>query len=267
MTPQHKIYPTLRWFICLFVSLALLFAAMNYQRNTLHWLAYTCWALLFTGTIYSWLAIRKWKWQWTLPEYVFANMEFDIKTPTKYTQGFFGPGDLHATHNTLKTDKVGQLNLKVSTWSTYYPLGFFNVKYTLPPVPPIWIYPEPVNHHSGMDNTATQDELTALRAYQPGDKRKHILKKTQSLPMEQWQVKSNESNLHNAESKATTLDWSSLPEQWTTQQKLEQLSYDVAACSEQTQFNLVLPHYVIESGAGSTHKHKAWQTLAMEWDT
>lgn len=263
---KFRYFPTWRWTLCLLVSLAVLFAAINYQKNALHWLAYACWSLMVLGSLYSrWIA-RHLKWEWKQPDHVFANQSWELSSNLVHMDGVFGEGDVKYAENVLATSAIGLLTLKVSTWTTEYPLGLFRVRYTLPAVKPVWVYPEPLNHRMAMASSVREPEWTNIREYQMGDRPKLILKKTQALPPAYWQVRSHDDARVNQTTLITELKWASLPTHWSLLEKLQQLSYDIEQLSDTEHFSLVLPHGTLPRGNGMPHKHHAWKLLAQEWE-
>lgn len=262
----YRFFPTWRWLLCLLVSFAVLFAAINYQKNALHWLAYACWSLIVLGTIYSWWNARHWHWEWSTPEFAFADQDWSIASNQDNILGIFGPGDLDSANCSVKTTTIGLLALRVSTWTTEYPLGLFKVKYRLPPPSAVWIYPQPLNHRHFQQNAVHEPEWTDIRGYQQGDRPKLLVRKTQALPMAYWQVRGQDDATIAHEDKNTDLNWASLPEHWTLLEKLQQLSYDIEQLSEHVAFSCTLPHGHLPLGRGAPHKHLAWKMLAQEWE-
>lgn len=264
-TRKYRYFPTWRWLLCLLVSFAVLFAAINYQKNALHWLAYACWSLLTLGSIYSrWTATRM-TWEWTQPEFAFADQVWEVSSNQSHVNGIFGEGDLRYAENQIRTSTMGLVSLAVSTWTTEYPLGLFKVRYTLPPPKPVWVYPQPVNHRTAMESSTKEPEWTNVREYQPGDRPKLLLKKTQALPIEHWQVRSPDDARVSRKMLSSELTWAKLPAHWALLEKLQQLSYDVNELGDTESFSLVLPHGHLPRGHGMPHKHHAWKLLAQEW--
>lgn len=264
-TGQYRFLPTWRWVLCLIVSLAVFFAAINYQKNALHWLAYACWSLIILGSVYSrWIASHL-VWKWTQPEFVFANQTWEISSNQAHVAGVFGEGDVQHAENNVKTNTMGLLSLNVSTWSTEYPLGLFRVRYALPALNPVWVYPQPLNHRTSQETSVREPEWTNVREYQAGDRPKLLIKKTQALPINHWQVRSHDDARVAQRNTATELKWAALPAHWTLLEKLQQLSYDVEQLGNTENFSLVLPHGSLARGQGMPHKHHAWKLLAREW--
>lgn len=265
-TKKYRFFPTWRWVLCLLVSLAVLFAAINYQKNALHWLAYACWSLMILGSIYSrWIASHL-SWEWKQPEYAFSNQTWALTSNQAHVSGVFGEGDVQYAENEVNSTTMGLLSLKTSTWTTEYPLGLFKVRYTLPTPKPIWVYPQPLNHRTAMETSVHEPEWTNVREYQAGDRPKLLIKKTQALPIEHWQVRSHDDARVSQKSTTAELKWAELPAHWTLLEKLQQLSYDVEQLGDADNFSLVLPHGHLPRGHGMPHKHHAWKLLAQEWE-
>jgi hypothetical protein len=266
ISTAYRFLPTWRWVLCLLVSLAVLFAAINYQKNALHWLAYACCSLLILGSIYSRWVAGQLAWEWRQPEHVFSNEAWTLSSNLAHIAGFFGAGDIKYAENEVKTDSVGLLSLNVSTWTTEYPLGLFRVRYSLPSTKPVWVYPQPVNHRKALETSTHEPELTNVREYQLGDRPKLLIKKTQALPIEHWQVRTHDDARVFQKSNASELSWAELPVHWTLLEKLQQLSYDIAQLSDTDNFTLVLPNGRLTRGHGIPHKHHAWKLLVQEWE-
>ena len=259
--------PTWRWGVCTVVSFAMLLAAMNYQKNALHWLAYTCWSLLLYSSMYSWYVTRAWKWDWQVPAFAFATQPWTVSMAQPYSGAFQG-GDISSYSNQIIAPNPGQVSLKAGVWSTEYPMGLFRTRFHVPPIPPVWVYPLPVNHRQ--EGLLQEIEWTHVREYQPGDASRHILKKTQSLPEEHWQVRSPWEDTKTHSLAYHALDWSRLPDHWSSEQRQQQLSFDIQRMLSTDVFDLILPTGGIGKGLGMEHKQRAWQALtlyAMTLDT
>ena len=263
---NYKFRPTVRGMICILVSFAVLLAAINYQKNALHWLAYTSWALVVLGSIYSYWSAKNVVWEWKQPDFVFANRAWELSSNQIHLAGVFGKGDVQYSENELKTDAIGLLSLKTSTWTTEYPLGLFKVRHILPAPKPVWVYPEPINHRIALETPVKDPEWTNVRQYQAGDRPKLLIKKTQALPMEHWQVRSPDDAKVLKHVATVDLNWATLPAHWTLLQKLQQLSYDIEQLSDAENFTLTLQHGHLARGHGMPHKHHAWKLLAQEWE-
>ena len=258
--------PTWRLMLFALVSLSVLAAAMNYQKNNLHWLSYACLGFMTIGVAYSWFITWTMHWQWSGPSFAFAHEGFTVNAENITMQGTFGEGDVLSKQNQCGAHTIGLLELKTSTWSTEYPLGLFRSVYTIPKINPIWIYPAKINHFGIEKHTIPDSEWTNIRGYQQGDRPKLLVKKTQTLPMTHWQVRTIASDLSSSPMhKASHLSWSDFPEHWTPLQKLEQLSYDVYQLGDNDVFFCTLKNGCLEEGKGMPHKHLAWKLLAQEW--
>ncbi len=187
---------------------------------------------------------------------------------TQPYSGVFQGGDILSYSNQIIAPNPGQVNLKAGVWSTEYPMGLFRARFHVPPIPPVWVYPLPVNHRQ--EGILQEIEWTHVREYQPGDAARHILKKTQSLPEEHWQVRSPWEDTKTHSLAYHALDWSRLPEHWSSEQRLQQLSFDIQSMLSTDVFDLILPTGGIGKGLGMEHKQRAWQALtlyAMTLDT
>ena len=262
----YRFVPTWRLGLYILVNLAVFFAALNYQKNALHWLAYSCCSLMLLGSLYSrWVANRL-PWHWEQPEHVFANETWNVSSIPMAPAGVFGEGDIHHADNEIKTSQLGIVLLKVSTWTTEYPLGLYRVHYKLPSLQPIWVYPQPLNHRLTLTTSVREPDWTSIREYQHGDRPKLVIKKTQSFPTSHWQVRSQDDADVAQKAPTTEIDWGQLPPDWSPLEKLQQLSYDIHHLSEVDNFSLVLPHGHLSKGNGMPHKHHAWKLLAQEWE-
>lgn len=253
-----RFYPTWRWGVCLVVSLAILFAAFNYQKNALHWLAYTCMSLMVYTTVYSWAVNKNRTWLWQQPHHVFATQQWSIHSNVTGPGVFFG-GDLISQSNTVTSPHPGVVTLKSGYWVTEYPLGLFRIRFKLPHMDPVWVYPQPVNHRAQGD--APDVEWTKVRTYQNGDSTRLLLKKTQSLPPTHWQVRDSAPGSKTRSEAVYILDWERLPAQWSADKKLQQLSFDIDTMRQHDVFDLALPTGSLGPGRGVEHQHQAWQAL------
>ena len=254
-----KFRPTWRWGVCAVVTMAMLFASINYQKNALHWLAYTCGALLLYSTAYSRYITRTWTWAWSVPVFAFASQTWRIETPLSIPGTFHG-GDLSESTHSITADSPGLLLLNTGVWSTEYPLGLFRTTFHVPALPPVWIYPQAINHRHR--TRAQEPDWTSIRDYQPGDGPRHILKKTQTLPPQHWQVRSNHTTHTNQEHTANILNWEHLPTEWSFDEKLQQLSFDIQNMGTTNIFEVTTPMGSIGKGHGIEHQHRAWRMLS-----
>lgn len=266
MMQIKKRYLTGRGFLLFGVTLAMLFSAINFQRNALFWAGYGVLSMLIMGVSASVLLCRpqQLRWQWHMPAWCFSNRPVHINGAWATT--------LAAPHVIWTSpaascmpfeqsfSEPGQVTLPRLEGYTEYPLGLVKTKMYFTPTESLWVYPAPINHRTATPTARYQDdEATLLRSYQAGDTPNRILRKTQALPEASWLTRTADVGLRGATSAA--LKWSDLPAQWSTLKKAEQLSYEVSQVPTDKSFTLTLPDGSSHQGFGISHQHRCWQLL------
>lgn len=260
-------YLTLRGLMLLAVSLVILFAAVNYQRNALFWTGYSVLTLFIMGILVSVMSCRasELHWSWTTPSWVFANEGVSVTgnwtglDPSPRVV-WTSQSDMHLPFS-LSELTPGLLSLPTYLGYVEYPLGIVKTGLAFPAPPPIWVYPSPVNH-SGTKKLEHYDDNdpVSLRDYREGDIPNRILKKTQSLPESYWRTRT--SSIDEREASAARLSWFNLPPSWTMQMRTEQLSYEISLMPSDRTFSLEMADGSVHTGSGVTHQHQCWQLLA-----
>lgn len=260
-------YLTLRGLTLLAVSLVILFAAVNYQRNALFWTGYSVLTLFIMGMLVSVMACRasELHWTWGTPAWVFANEGVSItgkwnKLDPAPKVVWTSHPDMHLPF-TISDIKPGLLSLPVYMGYVEYPLGIVKTGLTFPEPPSIWVYPAPINHScSNKLEHFDDNDPVSLRDYRDGDLPNRILKKTQSLPESYWRTRT--SSIDERAAPVAKLSWNNLPASWSTIMRAEQLSYEISLMPSDRTFSLELADGNVHTGAGVTHQHHCWQQLS-----
>lgn len=263
----NRRYLTLRGCMLFAIAFVIMFAAMNYQRNALFWLAYSVFVMLGLGVGASVFGFKKLQWEWDVPTWTFANASLAVNGGWRKEGP--APGIVVTSMNASSLPYVlsdltpGKCTLTTVTCVSEYPIGLVKTAITLPPPPTVWVYPAPINHQNRAHATRLINaEPGNLRVYHPGDTPNRILKKTQSLPESHWRTRAFEDIGANAT--PTQLSWHALPASWSSQLRAEQLSYEISIMPADRPFTLVLPDGTIHKGSGTAHQHHCWQLLALE---
>ena len=261
---KTRIIPTWRLWLSLLMVLIAMFAAINYQKSVLHWLAYSM-LFIFSGSIvYNLFSIMGLTSIWKFKNRIFYGESIDLAL--EITEGPTPSGivliDKHPLDSNINFT-VGLHTLSNLCLFTEYPFGYFKTYIKLPNIEHICVYPKPIDHKDNAHNTSASNITDVFRPFRPGDSPRRVLKKTMALPQNKWQSKKDSTeDKHFSE---TELDWYKLSDQLSNVEKLEQLSFLIKSMPENTKFSMVLPSKLLRSGFGNTHKHQAWKILAETW--
>lgn len=254
-----SIVPTFRWLTAVMVSFSVLFAAINYQRNTIYWLAYITLGFLLFGTLYTLKVRRGMRWTWNLPSFLYyKDFSSRVANPLYEFNSKMFPKIDPAQFNT-----VGYHHLPNTSYYTEYPLGLFRIKINVPEYH-FWVYPDPVNHQETQVMNEKNSDISGVTNYTAGQSPKRILKRTQNLPPSHWRILDNSDALSQKRT-VSLIDWDSLPANWTTRQKIEHLVYILDKLPNDQLFSLHLPNFNIKDVSGEDNRHQALQALTTLW--
>ncbi len=284
---QKAIYgiPNYRWMMLCLLSFSAFLAAVNYQKNILYWLTYTCWTLTLYSVLYAYYKLKTLDVQWHLPERLFQGTSWTLQSNLDHLPGMFiTPASTEKGLSMVYTRgpyqieslEPGEFQWQPMYWVSQYPLGLFTLRVRMPSMSARWVYPQPINHLALEPKTRkthapspAQDTLSDPSAWSAGYSRRRVLKKTQALPPPQWRIQKWATRDEDDEKESLqdhAFSWETLPTHWTTQQKIQQLSYFVEQTKETEPFSITLPNgQSVALDKGAAQKDRAWRALTQLW--
>ncbi len=176
----------------------------------------------------------------------------------------------HPVNLYLPTNQRGWMSMPALRMHTTWPFGMFRAWSWLRPDHRILVYPQPetagpppadgqASATASRPRQGDGDDLAGLRAYRPGDPRKHIAWKA-SARHENLLVREHERAMRR---QAPVLDWQAtrgLPHE----QRIARLArWVVAAHAAGQRWSLRLPGQPLGTGTGSAHYHRCMRALAL----
>ena len=285
---QRRIYvlPTRSGVLFVFVLLAMLIGAINYNNSLAYALTFLLASLTVVSILHTFRNLHRLTFHAGHPSEVFAgtSVRFPIAIENHQSERFaiavhfhndeptitdIGQDEMHWLNLYLPTQRRGWIPLPLITVSTLFPLGLFRAWSYLHLDVRALVYPYPAHDQplpipeiegsaTGGDIGHGSDDFAQLRPYRPGDSLRHV----------NWKAFAREQGLVVKEFGATRtkelwLTWESATER-DIEARLSQLCrWVLDAEATGLAYGLLMPGYRIEPANGEAHRRQCLEILAL----